>query len=124
MIFDDEVFRHLIAPLKESVRLTCVIDCCQSGTILHLPYAFKAQSERLDGMDGPSDQAQEEVAMTPNADYDPGKMLQVIQTHPAMCAAACFWAKELTALDPSRHENQLGSVLSQVSTSARTWVSK
>lgn len=125
MIFDDEVFRHLIGPLKEGVLLTCVIDCCQSGTILHLPYAFKAQCERLDGTEGPIDTPTEQsAAMTPNADYDPGKMLQVIQSHPAMCAAAVFWAQELAALDPERHEQHLGAVLSQVSNSARAWASR
>merc|ERR1719440_1708414 len=119
MIFDDEVFQHLVGPLKEGVLLTCVIDCCQSGTILHLPYAFRAQSERLDHKSQPNDKPTEAAAMTPNADYDSGKMLQVIQSHPAMCAAAVHWAKELASLDPVRHDQQLGTVLSQVSHSAR-----
>ena len=69
MLFDDEVYRYLIAPLKEGVLLTCVIDCCQSGTILHLPYAFKAQSERFDSIDDQSDLLPtEDAAMTPNAE--------------------------------------------------------
>merc|ERR1711963_166289 len=47
MIFDDEIYRLLVGPLREGVQLICVIDCCQSGTVLHLPYVFSAGSEHL-----------------------------------------------------------------------------
>lgn len=31
-IIDNIIFRELVAPLKSNVRLTCLIDCCHSGT--------------------------------------------------------------------------------------------
>eukprot|EP00672_Neobodo_designis_P013882 CAMPEP_0174856780 /NCGR_PEP_ID=MMETSP1114-20130205/36215_1 /TAXON_ID=312471 /ORGANISM="Neobodo designis, Strain CCAP 1951/1" /LENGTH=370 /DNA_ID=CAMNT_0016091585 /DNA_START=54 /DNA_END=1166 /DNA_ORIENTATION=- len=41
-IRDDTIFKIIVAPLRENVRLTCVMDCCHSGTILDLPYEFSA----------------------------------------------------------------------------------
>jgi len=122
MLFDDEVYRHLIAPLPRGVLLTCIIDCCQSGTILHLPYAYRADqdAESLSGSD------RDLEVMTPNEDYDPGLMLQVIQTHPAMCAAASIWAKELQAMGQARTHDRgpSGSILEQIAQSGKAWAEK
>jgi len=127
MIFDDEVYRFLVAPLQEGVLLTCIIDCCQSGTVLHLPYAFSADEERLASVKGPGEATGEATceaaAMQPNAEYDPGKMLQVIQHHPAMCVAATFWAEELAAMNPSRHRASLGGALAKMAHTAQSWAS-
>jgi len=41
MLSDDEIRQILVAPLQEGVRLTCVMDCCHSGTAMDLPYKVK-----------------------------------------------------------------------------------
>lgn len=41
-IRDDTVFNRLVLPMADDVTLTCLMDCCHSGTILDLPYKFKA----------------------------------------------------------------------------------
>eukprot|EP01006_Ploeotia_vitrea_P065932 TRINITY_DN94050_c0_g1_i1.p1 TRINITY_DN94050_c0_g1~~TRINITY_DN94050_c0_g1_i1.p1 ORF type:complete len:595 (-),score=115.44 TRINITY_DN94050_c0_g1_i1:90-1874(-) len=43
---DDDLFANLVAPLPAGVRLTCVIDCCHSGTILDLPYSFGVRGDK------------------------------------------------------------------------------
>ena len=40
-ITDDELHRIIVQPLPEGCKLTCVFDCCHSGTILDLPYIYK-----------------------------------------------------------------------------------
>lgn len=42
---DDDIFSTLVAPLKSGVVMTCVMDCCHSGTVLDLPYQFIADGE-------------------------------------------------------------------------------
>jgi metacaspase-1 len=42
MIRDDDLFNTLVKPLKDDVHLVCLMDCCHSGTVLDLPYQFKA----------------------------------------------------------------------------------
>jgi hypothetical protein len=40
-IRDDDLYDILIKPLKKGIHLTCLMDCCHSGTVLDLPYVFK-----------------------------------------------------------------------------------
>eukprot|EP01063_Lacrimia_lanifica_P021175 TRINITY_DN28446_c0_g1_i1.p1 TRINITY_DN28446_c0_g1~~TRINITY_DN28446_c0_g1_i1.p1 ORF type:complete len:363 (+),score=174.03 TRINITY_DN28446_c0_g1_i1:57-1145(+) len=47
MIVDDWLLSDFIMPLKKGVRATCLMDCCHSGTILDLPYSFKADAAGL-----------------------------------------------------------------------------
>jgi hypothetical protein len=42
MIRDDDLFDILIRPMQEGVSLFCLMDCCHSGTVMDLPYIFKA----------------------------------------------------------------------------------
>jgi len=50
IIRDDDLFTTIIKPLKEGVCLTALMDCCHSGTVLDLPYHYKAggQQEAMD----------------------------------------------------------------------------
>uniref|UniRef100_A0A7S1Y5I7 Peptidase C14 caspase domain-containing protein n=1 Tax=Grammatophora oceanica TaxID=210454 RepID=A0A7S1Y5I7_9STRA len=45
VIRDDDIYATLVKPLKEGVTLTCLMDCCHSGTVLDLPYHFKPGQE-------------------------------------------------------------------------------
>jgi len=42
---DDEILKALVLSLPQGVRLTCIFDCCHSGTIMDLPFVFKADNE-------------------------------------------------------------------------------
>jgi metacaspase-1 len=48
MIRDDDLYNILIKPLPENVHLFCLFDCCHSGTVLDLPYIFKADGEQTE----------------------------------------------------------------------------
>ena len=60
---DDDVFATLIAPLQSGVTMTCVMDCCHSGSILDLPYEFKADGQQ--------------EAMELDPDFEFGPLLQL-----------------------------------------------
>ena len=42
IIRDDELFEAVVKPLKPNVCLTSIMDCSHSGSVLDLPYRFKA----------------------------------------------------------------------------------
>lgn len=44
-IRDDDLYNILVGPLRKGVTLTCVMDCCHSGTVLDLPFVFAADGE-------------------------------------------------------------------------------
>lgn len=46
VIRDDDLYATIIKPLKEGVTLTSLMDCCHSGTVLDLPYMFKADGNQ------------------------------------------------------------------------------
>lgn len=41
-IRDDYLYDHLVKPMAAGVTMTCLMDCCHSGTVLDLPYKFVA----------------------------------------------------------------------------------
>jgi hypothetical protein len=47
VITDDEVFDRVCARLPQRCRLTAVMDCCHSGTVMDLPYTFKANKANM-----------------------------------------------------------------------------
>mmetsp|Transcript_47746 Transcript_47746/g.93251 ORF Transcript_47746/g.93251 Transcript_47746/m.93251 type:complete len:310 (+) Transcript_47746:165-1094(+) len=51
-IRDDELLKKLVLPLQAGVTMFSLMDCCHSGTILDLPYRFRA--------DGDTEEFQEE----------------------------------------------------------------
>lgn len=46
-IRDDDLLRILVHPLKKGVTMTCLMDCCHSGTVLDLPYRFTADGDKM-----------------------------------------------------------------------------
>jgi hypothetical protein len=49
-ILDDDLLNELVKPLSKGVQMTCLFDCCHSGTVLDLPYVFSADSDPNLGM--------------------------------------------------------------------------
>jgi hypothetical protein len=45
-IRDDLVYSELVGRMPEGSTLTCLMDCCHSGSVLDLPYTFKADGEQ------------------------------------------------------------------------------
>ena len=58
-IRDDDLYNMLVAPMKEGVFVTSVMDCCHSGSVLDLPFTFVADGE------------QTEMKMDENFDFGP-----------------------------------------------------
>jgi len=46
-IRDDDLLKHLVKPMKQGVLVTCLMDCCHSGTVLDLPYNFTADGKHV-----------------------------------------------------------------------------
>jgi hypothetical protein len=46
IIRDDELFDILVRPLKSGQKLTCLIDACNSGTVLDLQYNIRATTKQ------------------------------------------------------------------------------
>lgn len=46
-IRDDDLLKRLVKPMKAGVLVTCLMDCCHSGTVLDLPYNFIADGEHM-----------------------------------------------------------------------------
>jgi len=106
LLRDDDVFKLLVAPLGDGVSLTCVLDCCHSGTILDLPYMFKADDSSLQAAEDGTAEMQE------NPDFDFGKVFEVIKNHPALCAAAAVaGAAAMAAMGPEGRQEAVGFMM-------------
>ena len=46
-IRDDDLLKHLVKPMSAGVTMTCLMDCCHSGTVLDLPYRFVADGDHV-----------------------------------------------------------------------------
>eukprot|EP00929_Paragymnodinium_shiwhaense_P008559 TRINITY_DN11251_c0_g1_i3.p1 TRINITY_DN11251_c0_g1~~TRINITY_DN11251_c0_g1_i3.p1 ORF type:complete len:165 (-),score=42.78 TRINITY_DN11251_c0_g1_i3:294-788(-) len=83
LLRDDEVYATLVGPLQEGVLLTCVLDCCHSGTIMDLPFQFEASDENTAAFE-----SGETSGMTQNPNFDFGKLLEIAKKHPLLAGAA------------------------------------
>lgn len=64
-IRDDTVFAELVGRMPEGSTLTCLMDCCHSGSVMDLPYTFKADGQ------------QENMGVNPNANMDKLKQMAI-----------------------------------------------
>mmetsp|Transcript_7069 Transcript_7069/g.10133 ORF Transcript_7069/g.10133 Transcript_7069/m.10133 type:complete len:672 (-) Transcript_7069:173-2188(-) len=49
-IRDKLIFKTLLAPMRQGVTITILIDCCDKGFMLDLPYAWSTKHDQLDTM--------------------------------------------------------------------------
>lgn len=45
-ILDDDLYKTFVCPLRAGVTMTCLMDCCHSGSVLDLPYRFAADGKQ------------------------------------------------------------------------------
>lgn len=46
-IRDDDILRILVKPMPAGCNMTCLMDCCHSGTVMDLPYRFTADGDKM-----------------------------------------------------------------------------
>ncbi len=47
-IRDDDLLKILVHPMPANVTMTCLMDCCHSGTVLDLPYRFVGDGDHVE----------------------------------------------------------------------------
>eukprot|EP00542_Grammatophora_oceanica_P019860 CAMPEP_0194047474 /NCGR_PEP_ID=MMETSP0009_2-20130614/24936_1 /TAXON_ID=210454 /ORGANISM="Grammatophora oceanica, Strain CCMP 410" /LENGTH=315 /DNA_ID=CAMNT_0038693117 /DNA_START=96 /DNA_END=1043 /DNA_ORIENTATION=- len=52
-IRDDDLFNMLVGAMPKGVYMTCVMDCCHSGSVLDLPYVFKGDGNMTEMTQAP-----------------------------------------------------------------------
>jgi len=70
MIRDTLIFKTLLAPMRAGVIVTILIDCCDTGMVLDLPYSWSTKNDRADVP----------PKMTLNDDFSFVRFLKVIKT--------------------------------------------
>ena len=48
LIRDTLVFKTLLAPMRYGVTVTLLIDCCDNGMVMELPYGWSTKSDKKD----------------------------------------------------------------------------
>lgn len=70
IIRDTLIFKTLLAPMRYGVHVTIVIDCCDTGMVLDLPYSWSTRADRADAV----------AKMTQSDDFSFVRFLKVIKT--------------------------------------------
>ena len=68
-IVDDDIYEMLVNKLPIGVRLTAVMDCCHSGTLMDLPFTFEATTQNMSHTNRAGGQ------MLANRRYNPSRQL-------------------------------------------------
>eukprot|EP00522_Entomoneis_paludosa_P012283 CAMPEP_0172452888 /NCGR_PEP_ID=MMETSP1065-20121228/10415_1 /TAXON_ID=265537 /ORGANISM="Amphiprora paludosa, Strain CCMP125" /LENGTH=612 /DNA_ID=CAMNT_0013205019 /DNA_START=300 /DNA_END=2138 /DNA_ORIENTATION=+ len=71
LIRDTLIFKTLLAPMRYGVTVTIVIDSCDNGMMLELPYAWSTKSDR---------QQQQLAKLSVNDDFSFVRFLKVVKT--------------------------------------------
>lgn len=50
LIRDTLIFKTFVAPMRYGVTVTIIIDCCDTGTMLDLPYAWSMRADRPESL--------------------------------------------------------------------------
>ena len=48
LIRDTLIFKTLLAPMRYGVTVTLLLDCCDTGMVLELPYSWSTKSDKRD----------------------------------------------------------------------------
>jgi Caspase domain len=51
-IRDDDLYQNLVCALPSGAHLVALMDCCHSGSVLDLPYKYKASGSSMFGSTG------------------------------------------------------------------------
>jgi len=70
IIRDTLIFKTLLAPMRYGVTVTFIIDCCDTGMILDLPYSWSTRADRPDSV----------AKMTQSEDFSFVRFLKVVKT--------------------------------------------
>jgi Caspase domain len=70
LIRDTLVFKTLLAPMRFGITVTVMIDCCDTGMLLELPYSWTAKSDKKDVL----------AKLSANDDFSFVRFLKVVKT--------------------------------------------
>lgn len=70
LIRDTLIFKTLLAPMRYGVTVTILIDCCDTGMVLDLPYSWSTRSDKPDAL----------AKMTQSDDFSFVRFLKVVKT--------------------------------------------
>ena len=70
LVRDTLIFKTLLAPMRYGVTVTILIDCCDTGMMLDLPYSWNTRADRPDAV----------AKMTQSEDFSFVRFLKVVKT--------------------------------------------
>jgi hypothetical protein len=70
IIRDTLIFKTLLAPMRYGVTVTILIDCCDTGMVLDLPYSWTTKTDRIET----------QAKLTLNDDFSFVRFLKVVKT--------------------------------------------
>jgi hypothetical protein len=70
IIRDTLIFKTLLAPMRYGVTVTILIDCCDTGMVLDLPYSWTTKTDRIETL----------AKLTLNDDFSFVRFLKVVKT--------------------------------------------